>query len=537
MPSYGCSFFPTCTQLPPSGFFEYRSQNWFIGVGPNGVIILDSTYAKIVHVFKWDEMHWRSAPDQFTILVTRRERDKEFAFITPQAAIVANLCRKLKYSWAKESGALAPKASQSPVSPSGKISAVSKVPNARKIQFQNKASLRTMFKSFDKMRKSLDKLTTSKGSEEVMNVNAIMITLDEIKSYLPDQDLPDNYVAPARGIIGKKASKVLEDSTEGKNSSGNLKLPSESMERKGSNRKNNKKAETQDDIAANGNSIHLLENGVQKSQLKISKDDEPSPRMSVKFEGEGVVRVKSKRNALPPPSRNNGPSKLSTSITDNEPSNEVENSKRTSMIAGKSMQNMEMPVQRQSVASSGENSQAKSQSTIAMDSTGAPSKKSKGPTKQLQNLREYASSNEELDMIKQLEASLMIPDVVVTETEPEPERKQRRRQSAIQVNETIPEERRRSISSNADNAPAVRTSMMPPKQPKNASQIIESKNSSTESLPRTLLKSLKSNIAAKSRSSMVPNPKIKDQRMAESVDFGNGFANPTEVVVIDKRKK
>ena len=187
-------------------------------------------------------MHWRSGPDQFTIMVTRREKDKEFAFISPQAAIVANLCKKLKYTWAKESGALVAKAPTSPVSASGKISNVSKVPNARKIQFQNKESLRTMFKSYDKMKKSIEKLTSSKGSQEVVNMNAIMITLDEIKQYLPDQDLPDNYVAPARGIIGKrktkvKASKVLDDSTDAASPSNDgLKSPNQNLERKGSKR-------------------------------------------------------------------------------------------------------------------------------------------------------------------------------------------------------------------------------------------------------------------------------------------------------------
>ena len=244
MPSYGCSFFPTCTQLPPSGFFEYRSQNWFIGVGPNAVVILDSTYGKLVHVFKWNEIYWRSAPDQFTIMVTRREKYKEFAFITPQAAIVANLCKKLKYTYFKETGALAFKPSSTPVQVSGKISTISNVPNARKIQFQNKASLRTMFKSFDKMKRSVDKLTTSKGSQDILNTNAILITMAEIRNYLPDADLPENYVTPERGIIGKrktkvKASRVLDDSTEATSASGNLKLPEQNLEKKKSRRRNN----------------------------------------------------------------------------------------------------------------------------------------------------------------------------------------------------------------------------------------------------------------------------------------------------------
>lgn len=42
MPCYGSSFFPVCAELPPSGFFEFRTQNWFLGSGPNGMCIIDT---------------------------------------------------------------------------------------------------------------------------------------------------------------------------------------------------------------------------------------------------------------------------------------------------------------------------------------------------------------------------------------------------------------------------------------------------------------------------------------------------------------
>ncbi|KAH9252424.1 hypothetical protein BASA81_009625 [Batrachochytrium salamandrivorans] len=40
-PCYGCSFFPACMELPPSGFFEYRTQNYFIGLNYSGIVIVD----------------------------------------------------------------------------------------------------------------------------------------------------------------------------------------------------------------------------------------------------------------------------------------------------------------------------------------------------------------------------------------------------------------------------------------------------------------------------------------------------------------
>ena len=278
----------------------------------------------------------------------------------------------------------------------------------------------------------------------------------------------------------------------------------------------------------------------------------PYSKLNVRFEGE-VVRVKSKRSALPLQPKSAGPSKLSSAVVDSQPE-AVTN--RDSVVAVK----LPEVQQRQSIAVQ-DTRGSKTQSVVQLDNQQRQSmlqdirasktqsivqsdnsiqkKPSKGPTKQLQNLREYASSNEELDMIRQLEASLNVPEFVITEAEPEPKpskKKERRRKSSVQNDDTDVVEKRQSMVLANDDL-QVGQSALPPKQlPQFASQNLDSKDS-TESLPRTLLKSLKSNIAAKSRSSMVPNPKVKDQRIAESIDFGNGYANVTEVVIVDKRKK
>jgi hypothetical protein len=40
-PCYGASFFPVCMEIPASGFFEYRTQKWVLGVNTKGAVIID----------------------------------------------------------------------------------------------------------------------------------------------------------------------------------------------------------------------------------------------------------------------------------------------------------------------------------------------------------------------------------------------------------------------------------------------------------------------------------------------------------------
>ncbi|KAJ3310801.1 hypothetical protein HDV04_004666 [Boothiomyces sp. JEL0838] len=108
LPCYGCAVFPVCSELPPSGFFEYRTQNWFIGVGPNGINIMDHDNQKYIASVKWSEATWRTGTDQFYLTSFRNGKAKEFYLITPQTLMIENLCRKLKYKWAKEAGIIAP---------------------------------------------------------------------------------------------------------------------------------------------------------------------------------------------------------------------------------------------------------------------------------------------------------------------------------------------------------------------------------------------------------------------------------------------
>ncbi|KAJ3344485.1 hypothetical protein HDU91_000221, partial [Kappamyces sp. JEL0680] len=106
MPCYGCSFFPCCAELPPSGFFEFRTQNWFVGVGPNGVCIVDADIQKYVYILAWSDISFRTGPDVITIIQNKNGKTKEIALISPQGKIIENLAIRIQYKWAKENGRL-----------------------------------------------------------------------------------------------------------------------------------------------------------------------------------------------------------------------------------------------------------------------------------------------------------------------------------------------------------------------------------------------------------------------------------------------
>ena len=288
--------------------------------------------------------------------------------------------------------------------------------------------------------------------------------------------------------------------------------------------------------------------------------------MNVTFEGD-VVRVKSKRNALPPPSRSNIPSKLSASINvddsrqlssdDKSPVplspetfKQVEQQARPSKARksprkeslspsedfGPRKQSITSPVIdaqsllntsvesgiRQSILSNDQ------KATISMpippvskqdESQSRQSKVQKSPRKQ------SLSNAEDNEMMKQLDNSLVVPDLVLNEPGPVQKGKARRKKSLEEITEVEKDKEQLDINPTQE------------KDNKRYSSQFLGERENSDSTPRTLLKSFKSNLAHMSRSSMVPNPKIKDQRMAESIEFGNAYANVTEVEIVDTRKK
>jgi hypothetical protein len=212
MHCYGCSLFPVCAELPPSGFFEYRTQNWFLGVGPNGIVVMDFEIQKYVHVMKWNEVTWTTGPDQLYFHAERNGKHKEYKLITPQHKLVENLCLKLKYKWAKETGLL-----KSKPKAKGQLESVvvhkaeqtkekqkaSSMNNLKKSQgsLENLKSKATVLKtSVDKLAKKIVHGSRDKLSQEMIdNVkksqNSI-VSEEKLREIIPETILPKDYQNP-----------------------------------------------------------------------------------------------------------------------------------------------------------------------------------------------------------------------------------------------------------------------------------------------------------------------------------------------------
>ncbi|KAH6568674.1 hypothetical protein BASA60_008539 [Batrachochytrium salamandrivorans] len=98
-PCYGCSFFPACMELPPSGFFEYRTQNYFIGLNYSGIVIVDFDQNRYVHILPWDDIYWEFSRDSFSIFLHKDAKAKDITLISPQSPIINNVALRLQSKW------------------------------------------------------------------------------------------------------------------------------------------------------------------------------------------------------------------------------------------------------------------------------------------------------------------------------------------------------------------------------------------------------------------------------------------------------
>jgi hypothetical protein len=196
MPSYGCTFFPVCGELPPDGFFEYRTQHWLIGVGINGVTVVDTEIFRYVNVLPWKDLSWKSAPDQLKMTTLKNGKSKVLYFITPQSELISNMCKKMKYKWAKETGLLKSKDDEEEEVHQTHTVPVSTKQDIKKIQLlsmsRSQASLGGLSIYADTITKSLDRLKRSQSNdlhdddkpelEEVHQTNAVPVsTKQDIK--------------------------------------------------------------------------------------------------------------------------------------------------------------------------------------------------------------------------------------------------------------------------------------------------------------------------------------------------------------------
>lgn len=100
---YGSSLFPGCHKRPPAGFFEFRKERFYIGVGPTGIVVIDPSKNRYIFAQKWDDVVIRRSPDSLRLKYFSNGKKKTYKVYTPQAGIACNLSIRCKYLFLKES--------------------------------------------------------------------------------------------------------------------------------------------------------------------------------------------------------------------------------------------------------------------------------------------------------------------------------------------------------------------------------------------------------------------------------------------------
>lgn len=101
MPTYGATFFPACKNVPPSGYFERRTDHLLIGVSPYHLSIVDMDKFKISWATTYDNLLWECTPDSITFFPQNTDvataKSQDILLLTPQAHLVDSLASRAVY--------------------------------------------------------------------------------------------------------------------------------------------------------------------------------------------------------------------------------------------------------------------------------------------------------------------------------------------------------------------------------------------------------------------------------------------------------
>ncbi|KAJ3125160.1 hypothetical protein HK098_000534 [Nowakowskiella sp. JEL0407] len=89
---YGTSFFPICKDVPPGGFFEFRTVQLLLGVGAEGLVIVDVDKHKLIFEVLWEKSSWVFSKDTFLIKYQSLSgKEHSMRLISPQSPIINNV--------------------------------------------------------------------------------------------------------------------------------------------------------------------------------------------------------------------------------------------------------------------------------------------------------------------------------------------------------------------------------------------------------------------------------------------------------------
>ena len=103
-PEYGATFFPACKNVPPSGYFEMRTDHLLLGVNAECMSIVDEDRHRVSWYGNYDGIEWECTPDTVTIefmpvAKSGNQPGKKMGstLITPQAHLVDSLASRAIY--------------------------------------------------------------------------------------------------------------------------------------------------------------------------------------------------------------------------------------------------------------------------------------------------------------------------------------------------------------------------------------------------------------------------------------------------------
>ena len=103
---YGATFFPACSTMPPSGYFELRTEHLWVTVNAEGMSIIDEDRHRVSWYAQYDALEWECTPDSITIEYTvagtgangQAPKRKTATLITPQSHLIDSLASRAIYN-------------------------------------------------------------------------------------------------------------------------------------------------------------------------------------------------------------------------------------------------------------------------------------------------------------------------------------------------------------------------------------------------------------------------------------------------------
>ncbi|KAJ1537229.1 Krev interaction trapped protein 1 [Nowakowskiella sp. JEL0078] len=95
---YGMCYFPICQDVPPGGFFEFRIVQLLLGIGAEGVAIIDMDKYKVSFEQMWEKISWIGSKETILIkYMAANGKGQNLRLISPQSLVINNICMRANH--------------------------------------------------------------------------------------------------------------------------------------------------------------------------------------------------------------------------------------------------------------------------------------------------------------------------------------------------------------------------------------------------------------------------------------------------------